>query len=351
VSDKIKQLLILTYGPESHASSRIRAFQYIPLIEKNRDIKCRVFSRTRERKENLASRILFFFDKRMRLAIRVVLLLLTKYDLVYIQRWMLPEYLLKIIKLKKAKLIFDFDDAIYLETSSNSSNRKCFLKMLQYSDKVITGSPVLAEYCKTQNTVSEIITTPVDCQNVEIKVNYSSDKFIIGWIGSHSTSHFLKIIEEPLRKLKENGSNISLKLIGAKNGFLPEDIPAEYIDWSDGNEKTFLKDMNVGIMPLTDNEWERGKGGYKLFLYMAAGIPVIASPVGINEEIVEDGKNGFLAETDEEWFNYLKMLYFDSELCEKLGKYGRKLAELKYDREICYTKLEKIISELLFEKK
>lgn len=347
--NKKKKVLILTFGPESHASSRIRAFQYIPLIEKNKNIKCRIFSRTRERKENLLSRLLFFLDKRIRLVRRIFILLFQKYDLVYIQRWMLPEYLLKIIKFKNAKLIFDFDDAIYFDTSSKSSNRKYFLKMLQYSDKVIAGSQVLAEYCKMQNTISEVITTPVDCQNVEIKVNYSSDNFIIGWIGSHSTSHFLKIIKEPLQKLKENDVNISVKLIGATKGFLPEDIPAEYINWSPENEKKLLKEMNVGIMPLTDSEWERGKGGYKLFLYMAAGIPVIASPVGINKEIIEDGKNGFLAETDEEWFNHLKMLYFDSELCEKLGKYGRKLAELKYDREICYTKLEKIISEHLFD--
>jgi glycosyltransferase involved in cell wall biosynthesis len=105
--------------------------------------------------------------------------------------------------------------------------------------------------------------------------------------------------------------------------------------------------MDIGIMPLPENEFARAKGGYKLYLYMAGGIPCVASPVGINSSIIRNGENGFLASTEDEWVEALKTLLSDQQLRIKMGQCGRNDAIEKYDRAVCYNNLMERIYRLI----
>ena len=344
MKEKLKRILLLTYGSKTHASSRIRAMQYIPMIENILNISCEVLSRVPERKRIIKFNILFSILKRWYYIKRFFYLYFGKFNILYIQRWFIPIYLLKRVKKKNIKIIYDFDDAIYLNTSTCKTNLSRTLQMLRYSDKVIVSCPVLYDFCKSYNVQAEIITTPVDVMKIDVKKNFSRDKsFIIGWIGSSSTTQYLKIICEPLTIMQKKGYDFRLLLIGASRTFLPVDFPVELIDWSIENENLFLNEIDVGIMPLAYSDWTIGKGGYKLFLYMASGVPVIASPVGINNDIVENGKNGYLAKSTDDWLKYLELFYNNSELCKEFGMYGREQVLKKYDRIVCFEKLKKII--------
>jgi glycosyltransferase involved in cell wall biosynthesis len=134
-------------------------------------------------------------------------------------------------------------------------------------------------------------------------------------------------------------------LVGANPTFKIESINMEVIPWNYDMEPELINQMDIGIMPLPDEEYARGKGGYKLLQYMSAGIPVVASPIGINSEIVRHGQNGFLAKNKEEWIKFISILLEDAELRETLGESGRKDVLQKYSRTHCFARLSELIKK------
>ena len=168
---------------------------------------------------------------------------------------------------------------------------------------------------------------------------------IIGWIGSFSTTKYLRIVENPLRLLSLRYSNLVIELIGA-NDIVFDGVKMRTKRWNLDSEVSNLQNFDIGIMPLPDDNWTRGKGGYKLLQYCAIGIPCVASPVGINKEIVREGINGFLVKDQKDWVERLALLIEDKELRERLGRKAREIAVKEYSFYCATPKLVKIFHEV-----
>lgn len=341
---KGKRIAMLTDGNVDNASSRIRAIQYIPYFH-TIGYKTTLIPRVPKKSANPLWRFFFFpLFKRWFYLKRMVLLYFFSWDLIFVQRTFLSENLLKSIHNRKIPLVYDFDDAIYINTKKPENSGKTAV-MIQYASKVVASTDYLKEFCAQNGKDPEIIPSPVEVDRIIPSKKTLSDRVTIGWMGSAWTSDFLKIIERPLQILAEKYS-FRFLTVGTKSGFRIEGINHESKEWAFDDENACIGEMDIGVMPLPDTEWSRSKGGYKLLQYMAGGIPCVASPVGINSSIIKPGINGFLASTEEEWVGSLEKLITNRDLRNELGRQGRKEAVQFYSREVCFEKLSRVIAGL-----
>jgi glycosyltransferase involved in cell wall biosynthesis len=221
--------------------------------------------------------------------------------------------------------------------------------MLTAADQIIVASPELESFCRLNGFDQvTLIPTPVETERfIPVEHRGTNRPIVIGWIGSASNTRHLNIIQPALKSICA-AYGARLLLVGAPANFSLPGVPAEHQLWSYETEPILLSQMDIGIMPLDESIlYAKGKGGYKLFQYMAAGLPVIASPLGINSDIVEHGQNGFLASNYVEWEKYLTILIEQEEERERLGSNGRKLTEEKYSRDYCSKLLTLTINTLL----
>jgi glycosyltransferase involved in cell wall biosynthesis len=168
--------------------------------------------------------------------------------------------------------------------------------------------------------------------------------FTIGWIGSPTTAGYLKSMLPVLRDLQER-FNIQVVIVGAhNNGVLKHEL-FEFRPWTEETEVSSIQTFDVGIMPLPDTPWARGKCGYKLIQYMACGVPVVASKIGANQDIINSGQQGFLCSTLREWHEALTKLYLSRDLCMKMAHEGRKRVEEKYHLGITAPILAKYLTQ------
>jgi len=265
------------------------------------------------------------------------------YHILFIQRIFLPEWLLKTARRRKKKIVFDFDDAIYYSETDKKAGIKT-KNMTGHADQVIVSSPVLYKYAASFCNHVELITSPVIVPPGQIPAGEKPFP-VIGWVGSEWTSKYLDLLAGVFHELKEKYA-VGFLFVGSKAGILPE-IQPEIIPWSSGQEPEALSRMDIGIMPLPDTPFERGKGGYKLFQYMAAGKPVVASPVGINALIVQEGVNGFLCRNAEEWYRALEKLLKDAGLREQMGNAGYRLAKESYSLEVGFQRLVNVVDKMI----
>jgi len=238
-----------------------------------------------------------------------------------------------VLKTKGSKIYFDFDDAIY------SYSKAKFDCMMLYADKIIVATPFLKDIIASYNKTVVVIFSPVDTELIVAGRSIQSI-FTIGWIGSPWTIHYLGSLEKVLYTIALK-FNYKLLIVGAEMKL--EGLNIECVSWSEENEIEALGKIDVGIMPLDDDEWAKMKGGYKLYLYMAAGKPVVASPYGINSFIVQEGTNGYLAQTEEQWANALELLYINAGLRDNLGSAARISAIEHYSYDVCTPQLKQII--------
>lgn len=241
----------------------------------------------------------------------------------------------------KAKVIFDFDDSIWLMDTSPENVKYEFLKNPEKTKKnvqnahlVIAGNNYLADYTKQFNSHTIIIPTTVDCEiHKPIPQLRGTEKVVIGWSGSISTIKHFESFTPTLVKLKAKyESKIKFKLLGDLN-YINADLLLKGDAWAAETEVPELNKIDIGLMPLPHDEWAKGKCGLKGLTYMACGIATVMSPVGVNKEIIIHGQNGFLANTEEEWINYLSQLIENKELRLKLGEAGRQTVLEKYSVE------------------
>jgi len=242
------------------------------------------------------------------------------------------------LKKRGASLVFDFDDAIWLMEVSEGNRKISFLKnpgktadICRLADLVITGNDYLAAYARKYAGRVEVVPTSIDTDyHAPMNASFHHGKVCIGWTGSESTVKHFEILLPILRKLKEKyGERISYKLISNSRETYPE-IGLDSTPWNMEREVEDLAAIDIGIMPLPDDEWSRGKCGFKLLQYMSMGRPVLASPVGVNTAIVDQGVNGFLADGEEEWLEKLSLLIEDVELRKKMGAKGREKIRKDY---------------------
>jgi glycosyltransferase involved in cell wall biosynthesis len=227
------------------------------------------------------------------------------------------------------KIIYDFDDAIWIHHISHQNklasifkNSKKVAQICSWAYKVSCGNNYLCDYAKQSNTQVVYNPTCVDTDNrYNISSNHDVEKITIGWTGSFSTVHFLDMVQPALKKLQEK-YDFKIKIICNKQPVL--DLKnVQYIEWTEENEVSELASCQIGLMPLTDDEWNKGKCGFKLIQYLALEIPAVCSPIGVNKVIIEEGINGFYSNTDEDWYKAIEILITDKDLRKKMGKSGR----------------------------
>lgn len=254
------------------------------------------------------------------------------FDVVFVFREALMTRSTKIeraLKDQGAKVIFDFDDAIWLLDVSQHNRMFSFAKnpektskLIALADRVIAGNKYLANYAKRFNSDVTIIPTTVDTDRFRTKRTERSGPLTIGWTGSLTTVAHLKLALPTLKRIKEAYPSVHFRFIG-DDGFRPDLDDCEVLPWRADSEVDDLDQIDIGIMPLPDDEWAKGKCGLKGLTYMALEIPTIMSPVGVNAEIIEHGVNGMLASSNKEWFTCLSRLVEDEALRQQLGKAGR----------------------------
>jgi len=272
------------------------------------------------------------------------------YDVVVIARKLFGWPELWYIRRQAQRLVFDFDDAIMYRSQENdsllpSSRGRLFRRTVRTADHVVCGNEYLRQLTPGSQAVT-VIETPVDPNHYTLGEDRAGDEVVIGWIGSASTSQYLEeklpVLEQVLRRFDK----VSLKVVSDK----PVSHGRMRIInklWSKADELADLHSFDIGIMPLPDNRWTRGKCGFKILQYLCVGTPAVASPVGINCQIVGEGVCGFLAHTDQQWIEHLSRLIQDRRLRRSLGQAGRELVKQRYSTAVLTPKYLEIFGNLM----
>jgi glycosyltransferase involved in cell wall biosynthesis len=226
---------------------------------------------------------------------------------------------------RRAPLALEFDDAIHL-TPLHAAKVP---RLLSACRLAIVGNPELARYAERHAPRVALVPTVVDLDRYRPRADHRDrGRFVVGWIGLPYNFRTLKLAAPALARLAREVP-LELRVISSAAPALPG-IDVRVVPWGPEGEAAALADLDVGIMPLPDDAWHRGKCGLKLLQYMAAGVPAVASPVGVNREIVADGENGLLAAGDEEWHRALRALARSAPLRARLGAAGRRTVEARY---------------------
>lgn len=264
---------------------------------------------------------------------------LTDFDLVYLFReaaLLGPPWFERKIAKSGVPMVFDFDDAIFHSYKSPSNGYLSYLKfpgktaeICRLSTHIMAGNEYLAEYSLATNKNVTIIPTTIDTEKYRLTEERVPPEIpTIGWSGSFSTIQHLDTIRGILQELAKT-EKFRLRVIGTPTYDLPG-VETEAIGWRSETELDDLGQMDIGLMPLPDDNWSKGKCGLKALQYMALDIPTICSPVGVNSTIIKDGENGFLAGTKDEWIEKLKLMIHSVELRRKLGRAGRETVVREY---------------------
>jgi glycosyltransferase involved in cell wall biosynthesis len=265
---------------------------------------------------------------------------ISDYDVVFIQREAFftgTTFFERRLSKSKAKIVYDFDDSIWLPNVSDGNKKLKWLKdehktknIILISDLVIAGNEYLSEYALKFNNNVVVIPTTIDFNYHKITNVSTGDKVTIGWTGTSTTLPYLEAILPIFEKLIDKyNDKVTFKIIVDVDKKY-ESIGTQTILWNKQNEIEELNGIDIGIMPLPNNQWTRGKCGFKGLQYMALGKATIMAPVGVNTEIVQDGENGFLAKNDEEWFDKLSTLIESKTLRNKIGENAKRTVENRF---------------------
>ncbi|MFP4289723.1 MAG: glycosyltransferase family 4 protein [Bacteroidales bacterium] len=284
--------------------------------------------------------------------------MLGSFDLVFLYReahMMGTTFFEKRMKKAGAKMVLDFDDSIWLKDVSNGNKKLAFLKkpsktkhLVAMADACIVGNQYLADYASKYNHNVFVVPTTIDTNQYQVlKKNNNSKKICIGWTGSSTTLKHFSLAVPFLQKLKDKyGDRICFRMISDQpyEGTLAD---LENIRWSRETEIEDLSAIDIGIMPLPNDPWSKGKCGFKGLQYMALEIPAVMSPVGVNNDIIVHGLNGFLASDEKQWVEILSKLIEDKELRKTTGARGRKTVEEKYSYDSQKERYVRIFRDLV----
>ncbi len=270
------------------------------------------------------------FINRIRTMIRV-----PRADFIFIHREITPigppvfEWI--IAKVFRKKIIYDFDDAIWGTDNLNESKLEKLIRwrskvryICRWSYRVSCGNEYLCAFARQYNSAVVCNPTTIDTSALHTsEMNTSGkEKITIGWTGSHTTLKYLKTIESVLAELEKKYPALEVLIIANEKPELKIQS-LKYVPWTKDTEVEDLQKIDIGIMPLPDDEWTKGKCGFKALQYMALEIPSVVSSVGVNINIIDHGINGFQASTQSEWFNFLELLINNVSLRMEMGKSGR----------------------------
>ncbi len=265
-----------------------------------------------------------------------------KNEIIYVQRDVFRRGMIQLYSLfKHRKLAFDFDDAIYLHNSHVVN------KMIKISKLIIAGNEHLKNYALQFNKKVYIVPTSINTYVWKLSSKKKTGETVIGWMGMPSNFQFLNVLLNPFKVLSQK-YDLTFKIISAFD-FPQYAIPdfkgvhVERAKWSLKTERQELAEVDIGVYPLPDNEWSKGKCGLKTLQYMAMEIPPVCSRVGVSNIMIQDGRNGFLVSTEKEWVKKLTSLIENTTLRRQLGKNARMTVERKYSLKTNGEKLANIL--------
>jgi len=323
------KLCIFTKYTANGPSSRYRFLGYLPALDKaGYQVSIRPFFSDLYLKRLFSNRSVGPFYVIWRILLRITeCMMARRYDLVWIEGELvpfLPSFFERILNIFLPKRRYhDFDDAIWLRYAEKRLLRKKFPAIIKNATGITAGNSFLAQHFAPANVPTLILPTVVRWEKYEmIKAPLSGST--IGWIGTPKTVFFLEDLLPALEKLASNHS-FTLRVIGAK--ISSEKFEVDCQPWSQERETQLLSELDIGIMPLRDDQWSRGKCGLKLIQYLAAGVPSVASPVGVNTQIIENSSGGFLAQGIDQWVSALSQLLRDPDMRKAMGAKARQWAK------------------------
>ena len=356
------RLLVLTPVPEEGAGCRFRISQFVPALERAGFVVTVVpffdtaFFRLVYRHGHYAAKLEAFVRQtvsRLRL-----LLARNRFDLVFVYREAYPfgpPVIEALLAGHDRPLVYDFDDAIFL---GNTSQANWFTSVFKYPQKVasiiersaavIAGNEYLAGFARAHNQSVTVIPTCIDTDVFRPRTDGGAGAgvTVVGWIGTPTTAAYLRTIATPLGRLAATRKFV-FRVSGASEPVAIDGVSVMNEPWSAGDEVRLFNTCDIGVYPLVDDEWALGKCGFKAIQFMACGVPVVASAVGVNREIIQDGVNGFLASTEDEWVEKIGRLQDDAALRQRLGAAGRRTIEERYSLRVNAPKLVATLTRVI----
>ncbi|MBV6409030.1 MAG: hypothetical protein EFKGCFLK_02652 [Rhodocyclaceae bacterium] len=268
-------------------------------------------------------------------------------DVVVVLRKIFPAPLLWLLRRASRRLVFDFDDAIFCNTDGTPSRTRMarFATMARACDHVFAGNAFLAQHAAAFNPAVAVIPTCVDAARYRVEADKPADSLDLVWIGSRSTRKYLAEAMPWLAAAAQAVPNLRLKIVADfdLSGCGVTTLP---VDWRADSEARELASSHIGIAPMRDDDWSRGKCALKVLQYMAAGLPVVSSKAGANAEVIVDGETGYLVSTTADWAARIAQLAADGELRRRQGEAGRRLVETDYSIEAVFARLRPVIEGL-----
>jgi len=346
-------VLALTRYERLGASSRIRFLQFLPALEQEgftfdvQPLLDNAYVRSLYGGPPAgAGSIIRSYARRFRALRRRM-----NYDVIWLEKEALPwlPTWMEIARLEGISYVVDYDDAWFHRYESHWLSPLLGHKIdavMRVAHTVVAGNDYLARRARQAGArYVEVVPTAIDLGRYrDVPAAPDGNAATIGWIGIPPNAHYLKIVEPALRAVAA-GASIKLHVVGAPVPAELAGIAAESFPWSEDSEIARIAAFDIGIMPLHDTPWERGKCAYKLLQVMAAGKPVIASPVGANAQVVQHGTNGFLATTTEEWADALRRLAHDPALRQRMGAQARQTVEDRYSTTLVAPRLAAILKK------
>ncbi len=336
------RILVLTRYERLGSSSRVRFYQYYPYLEAHGvELVSAPFFSDEYVKNLYNGRSASVFSVLLAYVKRVFTLARSgTFDLLWLEKelfpW-LPAWFERLLHFFKIPYVVDYDDAVFHRYDMHPSSLVRALlgrkidRVMHNAALVIVGNEYLAERARQAGAQRiEVLPSVVDVSQYTLNAGSDPSTLRIGWIGSPVTAPYLDQVRTALEQFSSQ-TKFQLILVGSGEIRPFGNIPTTLLPWDEKMETGIGEMFDMGIMPLVDGPFERGKCGYKLIQYMAGGMPVIASPIGVNTQIVSPGDNGFLADADAEWLDAFQKLGRDAELRLKMGQSGRRMAEQMYN--------------------
>ncbi|RKY32725.1 MAG: glycosyltransferase family 1 protein [Candidatus Omnitrophota bacterium] len=340
------KVIFITPVPLEGAGCRFRILQYLPFL-KEHGVRAIVrpffFSRffaVVYKKGHFPQKAFYFFIATLGRLCDLVRACFCDMIFIYREAYPIgPAGFESLIHLLGKPIVYDFDDAIFISNSSKANKFVNFFrinnnaeKIIKISDFIIVGNNYLKDFALQFNDKVAVIPTVVDTNSYTPRLKKQNNRVTIGWMGTFTTQQYLLPLARVIKRLNDKYKDkIQFKFIASGENLRLEGVT--WKEWSLEQEKQELGSFDIGLMPLPDNAWARGKCGFKAILYMSIGIPCVCSPVGSNKEIINDGVNGFLADSEEEWIEKISLLIDSEEVREKIGARARDTVERLFSLE------------------
>jgi glycosyltransferase involved in cell wall biosynthesis len=354
-------VLALSPIPEEGAGCRFRIAQFVPYLRSaGIDVTISPFYSTAffrlvYRPGHMLRKSVMFAGLVLRRLAE--LLRIRQYDLVFLYREAIPAgppVIEQLIDRLGVPIVYDFDDAIFLPAVSDANRSLAFLKnpgrvarILQLSKRVTVGNAYLAEYAHRHNQTVTVLPTVVDTTKfVPRPPDTPRAVPVVGWVGSPTTYQYLLGIADVLRDVAAQHQFV-LRVSGAGQRVNIPGVQVEEVPWSLAEEVRLFNGLDIGVYPLPDDEWARGKCGFKAIQCMACGVAVVASAVGVNREIITDGVDSFLASTKAEWVEKLGRLIADAGLRSTMAAAGRRTIEERYSLRVAAPRVAEVMRAVL----